>query len=187
MQMRRGKAYAGIGSRQTPPNIQAQMTVIASFIEHRGYVLYSGGADGADKAFEAGVSDPGMKKIFLPWKKFNNNSSSLHTVSEEAKNLAQEFHPAWDKLSDAAKLLIARNGYQVLGLTLKEPVDMVLCYTMDGKASGGTGQAIRIAQHYKIPVFNMHHKKDVEILLSWVSVGEIFFQREPEIESWKLI
>ncbi len=61
------KSYAGIGSRETPAEILMYMTRIASFLESKGYTLFSGGASGADTAFEIGVSNSGNKKIFLPW------------------------------------------------------------------------------------------------------------------------
>lgn len=56
-----------------------------------------------------------------------------------------------------------RNGCQVLGLELDKPSNMVICYTPDGLPSGGTGQAIRIAESYRIPVINLFHTK-IEVL-----------------------
>jgi hypothetical protein len=97
------------------------------------------------------------------------------------------YHPSWNILSDAATRLIARNGYQVLGESLDTPVDVIICYTPHGKAEGGTGQAIRIAQHYNIPVFNLYFKKDIKQILSWMDTGIICFNKEMELETWKLI
>jgi len=37
-----------------------------------------------------------------------------------------------------------------------------LCWTKNGKSSGGTGQAIRIANDYKIPVFDAGKYNDIE-------------------------
>jgi hypothetical protein len=31
----------------------------------------------------------------------------------------------------------------------------VICYTQGGKLKGGTGQALKIAQKYRVPVFNL--------------------------------
>ena len=58
-------------------------------------------------------------------------------------------------MSDYVTKLMARNCYQVLGEDLKSPVDMIICWTPDGKAAGGTGQALRIANDNDIPVFNL--------------------------------
>jgi len=49
------KYYAGIGSRSTPAEVLGKMTSIAGKLCDLGYVLRSGGAPGADTAFEAGV------------------------------------------------------------------------------------------------------------------------------------
>jgi len=132
--------YAGIGSRETPAAFQALMGRIAHFLYDKGYTLRSGGATGADTAFEVGVRDDSMKEIYLPWKRFNNHPSQLYKVSEEAMWLGAAVHPAWDNLSLNGKLLIARDGYQVLGLDLKTPSDFVICWTEGGRMKGGTAQ-----------------------------------------------
>ena len=50
--------YAGIGSRSTPPEVQAVMRTLANNLEYTGFTLRSGGAKGADSAFEHGVEKP---------------------------------------------------------------------------------------------------------------------------------
>lgn len=147
--------YAGIGARGTPIHILAEMTNLAQNLELSGWTLRSGGANGADSAFEAGVADPHNAKIFLPWRNFNNNPSALFDISDDAYEMAASFHPAWNRCSPAARKFHARNCYQVLGLHLDAPVRMVVCWTPDAAVTGGTGQALRIAEHHNIPVFNM--------------------------------
>lgn len=151
------KYYAGIGARDTPREILPLMTEIGHHLNDEGWILRSGGADGADLAFEAGCLDEGKKEIYLPWKGFNKSKSSLFQVSEDALSLAKEFHPYWHKLSRSSRLLQARNGYQLLGLDLNTPAQIVICYTTGGKIKGGTGQALRIAKspNYNIPVLNL--------------------------------
>lgn len=153
------KAYAGIGSRETPKDVQSKMTEIASRLSLLDYVLYSGGADGADAAFELGAVH---KKIFLPWNGFNGRveDGNEYVVPPINLDFVNRFHPKPTSLSQGGISLMGRNTYQVLGPNLNSPVDFVLCWTKDGKASGGTGQAIRIATHYKIPVFNLKNGYD---------------------------
>ena len=166
--MTTGNFYAGIGSRDTPPDILEQMTEIASMLSDKGYILRSGHADGADLAFERGSK--GQNQIWLPWPGFNYNSSQAqglvragHYVPPtygDGERIAKEFHPNWKACSAGAKKLHIRNVYQVLGPELgfddrKTLSKFVVCWTKDGKASGGTGQAIRIAEAYKVPVFNI--------------------------------
>jgi hypothetical protein len=152
--MPRTKTYAGIGSRETPIEIQNKMTEIASRLSQLGYTLYSGGAEGADHAFELGAA---QKIIFLPWEGFNQRKADgcEYVVPSKNLDLVKRFHPKPSSLSSGGLLLMSRNTYQVLGPDLQSPVDFVLCWTKDGKASGGTGQAIRIAKHHNIPVFNL--------------------------------
>lgn len=159
------KSYAGIGSREIPQDVMSYMNTAALKLAAAGYTLRSGGADGADSAFEMGcIQGGGQKEIFLPWKGFNSNKSSLYYISKEALDLAEDFHPRWDKLNQAAQKLMARNGYQVLGSKLDHRANFVICWTKDGKASGGTGQAIRIANHYNIQVYNLKNETDKEKL-----------------------
>lgn len=58
--------------------------------------------------------------------------------------------------------------YQVLGYDLKTPSDMVICWTKDGGASGGTGQALRIAKDYNIPIYNLYNTKDMRELDNYI-------------------
>lgn len=151
------KHYAGIGSRETPKVIGQQMTEIAKLLASKDYVLRSGGADGADLDFEKGAGD--LKEIFVPWPGFNGSDSKLFECSDEAFIMAEKFHPRWNKLSAAGKKFMARNCYQVLGFDLKTPVEFIVCWTPNGGIEGGTGQALRIARDYKIPVFNLQKEK----------------------------
>lgn len=173
-----GTTYAGIGSRHAPPDILERMTVAAGRLARTGYTLRSGGAEGADTAFELGAGD--MKEIYLPWRGFNNNPSPLHPPSSEAFDLAASFHPGWHRLSPAAKKLMARNSHQVLGADLKSPSGFVVCWTPDGAETeaqrgpktGGTGQAIAIAGRHGIPVFNLARPDAGERLLAFIKKQE---------------
>lgn len=128
-------SYAGIGSRSTPLHIQRIMTNTAQYLSLKKYVLNSGGASGADEAFEIGATDL-FKKIFLPWDGFNkkraNGINYIIPVYNEV--LIKKYHPKFSALSDKAKLLMSRNSYQVLGEDLFTPVKFVLCWTEDGKS-----------------------------------------------------
>lgn len=155
--------FAGIGSRETPPHILEYIkSSLCPELVKRGLVLRSGGADGADKAFEQGYDKlQAEKQIFLPWKAFNNNKSDMYWVCNQALDIAEKFHPHWDTLSPPAKNLHGRNVYQVLGWGFNYPSKFVICWTPDGaefktsRRTGGTGQAIRIANGNNIPVINL--------------------------------
>lgn len=147
--------YAGIGARTTPDDILKAMESAARYLSSWGYRLHSGGAAGADSAFEAGCdSVNGSKEIHLPWKGFRKHPSPYFGSNRDARLLAKKYHPNWSVVSDRGRDFHARNCFQVLGRDLKTPVQFVLCWTPNGKLVGGTGQALRIAQDYDIEIIN---------------------------------
>ena len=48
-----------------------------------------------------------------------------------------------------------RNACQILGMDGETPVSMVICWTPKGLRTGGTGQALRIAEAFNIPIFDL--------------------------------
>lgn len=156
--------YAGIGSRSITNEQVQTIKQIAKSLSRFSYTLRSGGARGADMAFE---SQAVKSEIFVPWKAYNNNTSSLYPPSPEAIELSSKFHPVWDKLKDGVRLLMGRNAHIILGQDLISPVDFVVyCAPLDefGEVTGGTGQGIRIAKHYNIPTYNIVIEKELEEL-----------------------
>lgn len=150
------KLYAGIGSRETPAAVLALMQRIGENMARAGFTLRSGAAPGADSAFEAGCdAAKGAKEIYLPWRRFNNHTSLLNSVTDEALIMAAKYHPAWTRCSPAATKLHARNCYQILGADLATPVRLVICWTRDAAGQGGTGQALRIARAHSITIHDL--------------------------------
>lgn len=153
--------YCGIGSRSTPPVMLASMATIAANLAREGWLLRSGHADGADKAFEQGCDDAGgSKEIWLPWRKFNGSDSTFilpqsGPVMLRAWAVAESLHPAWHACSPPARRLHARNVLQILGGDFETPVDRVICWTPNGAIVGGTATALRLAQQYNIEIVNL--------------------------------
>ena len=152
--------YAGIGSRETPDFMLQFMKKIGKFFGTRDWLLRSGGAKGADSAFEIGCDYvDGSKEIY-----YAEVDKHPEADWDGALKLVEKYHPAPYALrSDYLRLLMARNSFQVLGADLKTPAALVVCWTPDGcedgtqttRDTGGTGQAIRIATAYGIPVLNL--------------------------------
>jgi hypothetical protein len=161
------KYYTGIGSREAPQDALKQMEALAGRLARYGYVLRSGGAPGADSAFENGCGS-GSKEIYLPWAYFNNNPSHLYEITNEALSLAATIHPAWNNLSYPVQKLHARNCYQVLGKDLKTPSEFVVCWTVGGKVKGGTATAINLAKKFNIQVYNLALLQDRIDLLDYL-------------------
>lgn len=161
------KIYAGIGSRKAPPEIIDQMREFAYHAAKRGWLLRSGAAEGADRAFELGCDDAkGAKEIFLPWKGFNGHRSPYTQPIEGAYKIAAEIHPAWQFLREPARKLVARNMHQIMGPQLSQSVSCVVCWTPDGcesfktysQKTGGTGTAIALASLNLVPIFNLKNE-----------------------------
>lgn len=158
--------YAGIGSRDTPEDALEHLRNAARRLALAGYGLRSGGAPGADLACEDGCDDVnGQKQIFLPWIGFAERERAprpprapgtwFFGAPDAAYELAARTHPAWDKCQRGARQLHARNGLQMLGPDMTDLSKFVMCWTKNGSGAGGTGQAIRIAKHYKVPIYDL--------------------------------
>lgn len=173
------KAYTGVGSRQTPATTMQLMRLLASTMERAGYTLRSGGADGADDAFEAGVGGH-AKEIYLPWRGFNQREGGIvgPTLSQwgAALELASHHHPGWQRLSDPVRALMARNCFQVLGASLDRPSAAVVCWApkpriVDGKVvnvDGGTGLAVRLAHAYNIPCYHLGLPEHLRLINAFI-------------------
>lgn len=167
--------YAGIGSRETPSEMLFIMKALAHQMALRGHTLRSGAAKGADSAFEQGCDEAqGPKEIYLPWLGFDKRHTMHKGIcawpSAEAYTMAAKFHPNWAACSSGAQALHARNCHQVLGWMLDKPSDLIICWTPGAQATGGTGQAIRIAKAYKIPVFDLADPKSFDELDSFPGI-----------------
>ncbi len=150
--------YAGIGSRETPEHILDKMRDLGLRFGMLGFTLRSGGAAGADSAFEWGCD-----QLYAPKDIFYATDATA-----EAIKMASSFHPAWERCSEWAVMLHGRNCQQVLGRYLDDPVDFVVCWTKGGKTTGGTATAIRVAEANRIPVYNLGSTLDHCILASFM-------------------
>lgn len=164
-------SYAGIGSRNITEVEEARIISIANILQLKGLTLYSGNANGSDIAFQKGSN--GKCVIMLPWKGFNineydyNKNAIDHIIvnprnkeqHKEAYESVSKFHPKPESLTQASESFMARNFYQVNGFGKYPKVSIVICcadpVNKKGNVKGGTGQAVRIALKWGIPVINL--------------------------------
>lgn len=178
------KFYTGIGSRETPENICRLMKDIAAAAAVKGYTGRSGGADGADDAFEQGflavagtLSDdnPAEFDVFVPWKRFNGRFAKKHKRHNiimsgddfRAFEIMRTIHPVYKKggrLSHGAEKLHTRNIFQVLGRDLDTPSDFLVCYAKPGNGciAGGTNTAWQLALRHGVDCYNLYNHFDIE-------------------------
>ena len=179
--IRKGGFYAGIGSRGTPADVLELMTSLSAALERDGMILRTGGAEGADMAFEAGISDPANRIIYIPWKGFSGRGDELNVVSSYTAvhaEIAAGAHPRWGFCGRGARALHTRNVAQVLGDDCETPSEFVICWTVTGGAHGGTGQAIRIAEGAGIPVVNLRLEEARSAAEAYLETGELNYERE---------
>lgn len=182
------KYYTGIGSRETPKDILELMEDIAFKLAGKGFILRSGAAKGADKAFQYGAQTYAdmvdervtLGQIYIPWDSFvlydeyyKDWYKVLDRMSKkaEAYQLASETHPAWNKCSKGAKALHARNTFQILGTSLNNPSSFLICWAKvdkHGNISGGTRTAWELAKKYNVPCFNLYNEEDKQRLIKFV-------------------
>lgn len=166
--------YTGIGSRDTPGHVLTFMSHFAEVLATNGWTLRSGGAQGADSAFELGCRKAkGAMQIFLPWTKFNGHIANgdncvVPQFNQDVIDIARAHHPNWANLTTGVRKLIARNVCQVLGTcpSFDTPSRFVICWTPGGKSGGGTGTAIRVARTYGVPVYDLGEYNNLDAVWS---------------------
>ena len=179
-------AYAGVGSRRTPPDILDAMADIAQTLGDAGTTLSTGGAYGADKAFETGaLRTDAPITVHTPWPGYNGyrpgrdpetDIDVVHPKSTESvqgrsyAELAREHHPYWNRCSRGARALFVRNVSILAGALDGDdgtlPVRAVIAYTPNGlpvgREAGGTGHTLRTADSLGIPCVNLSRRTPPE-------------------------
>lgn len=169
-------AYTGIGSRQTPDSILALMEEMGYCLAKKGLILRSGGADGADHAFEKGVRQAnGAAEIFIPWATYSKEKDhhdkyimpfTDQDITDQAFRRIMTLIPYWDNLRRPIKLLHGRNVFQILGRRLNDPSDFVICYAKPTgkkkKPKGGTGVTVALGEQCGVEIINLAMPKDLK-------------------------
>lgn len=175
--------FTGVGSRKTTRIAEDELGDVVKVLSRRFALLTVTGdaSEGGDKVVWENALE-GHRIRFGP---VGRMSYSLHTQvvppDTEAYNLAvsivSKLHPAWRWLKPEYRELHIRNVFQVMGGLVTRPSEFVLCWTPDGaeektsKKTGGTGTAIRVANHFGIPVFNMQNEDCIERLGEYLGVN----------------
>lgn len=147
------KIISIVGSRETPEDQLAKIQEIAQFFAKKGWILRSGGSWGADEAGLSGYIKANKQEnveLYLPWQGI--------LWSQANWDEAAKFHPVWNDLKLNHKIFHARNISIILGLDNQTLADLVVCWTPEGKAVGGSATGIVCAEKNKIKVFNLGSK-----------------------------
>ena len=169
-----------IGSRELEKNPKYKEDIklchnICLALAHQGYTFTSGlcelGMDGiaqkayskalengwvTEKNFEVYVAtQENIQRSNLPNKHLAivRNPDLIKESEDIAKSVMDEYH--WIRCNEWSRGMHSRNCHQILGYDLKSPVDCVICWTPNGRIQGGTATAIKVANKYNVPVFNL--------------------------------
>lgn len=160
------KVYTGVGSRETPAAILNVMTQLAKKLESEGWILRTGNASGADAAFRKGVLDLMHREVYTASEARNHLSARVRKCMESD---FYELHPAPQRCSEQAKLLLMRNGMELMGAMYNKPSRFVVCWTPNAAEVGGTGQTLRLARKYGVQVFNLANEEHLQRILAYIS------------------
>lgn len=183
-------SFAGVGARLAHPKITKVQATFGFVMCLKGIINKSGRAYGSDYAFETGTRlgwrflssiygwpdtpTSACQQIMLPWNGFNGaqhkpDMGYFCELTEECFEIARWFHPDWESLKPGEKKLMARNTQEVLGRTLREPVRFLVAYTDGAQVVGGTGLALKLAQHYGINIHNLGDESVLERIVLWLN------------------
>lgn len=158
------KFYAGIGSRETPLPIQQKMFELGKVLAQSGWILRSGGAQGADTAFEKGCDsvNKDLKEIFKA-------DDAEEWAFEEVLKFIPANRPPFHTWKPYTQALVARDMMQVKGRHQEALVKFVACWTLANlNDGGGTGYAMRCGDYYNIPIFNFQEEGVIENLMDFL-------------------
>lgn len=172
--------FTGVGSRKLSALGEDRITDILPYLRKRNYLLCTGDAyEGGDVAFWGHYE--GAKIRFGPLNR-ENPKKDVQIIDPEqpqyhiARKLAASLHPAWRWLNEPTRELHTRNVFQVMGARITRPSEFLVCWTPDGaetettKKTGGTAMAIKVANYYGIPVFNLRNDDALERLADFLSI-----------------
>jgi len=148
--------YTGIGSREATLDVCEKLERIAIRLAELDYVLRSGGAKGADRAFQRGAeSVHGVTEIYKAKGKFKHMIPAW--CFEEVKKHMPPNRPPFDSMEEHTRKLLARNMLQVLGEDGQAPSEFLVCWTPAGLTDGGTGYALRCAVAHGVMTYNLRN------------------------------
>lgn len=177
--MKKTFAFAGVGPRNTPSDVLAEMTAMGELFASLNWIGCSGFGQGADQAWLEKVPHK-QQEVWLPWG--NYNRAQLDTDKEkrfrilvptEVMNSIASKHYAqnWNAASQGVRLLMMRNVAIMLGNHGNQPVDLVAYWQSEENEFsmfGGTNHGIRVAVEAGIPCFNIRKQKDVDAMSAFV-------------------
>ena len=169
------KPYAVVGNRDFPMELMPRLTSIIKKLDSLGYTARTGSMKGLDTSVEDLTTNVELQ---LPWKNFNDKESKTTFSSPEIISIAKYFQPGFDELKLPIKGFLAKNVRVLLGSKGISRAIFLLCHSEDGvetarqvtSRTASVGHAIKVADKFNIPVFNLQNPSIEEQLMSYLNV-----------------
>lgn len=168
------KPYAVVGNKEFPTDLIPKLTSIVKKLDSLGYTARTGSMKGLDVCVEEITTNVELQ---LPWKNFNNKESKNTYSSPEILAIAKSLQPGFDELALPIKGFLAKNVRVLLGGKGISRAIFLLCHSEDGADSArqvtsrtaSVGHAIKVADKFNIPVFNLKNDNVEEQLMSYLN------------------
>lgn len=158
--------YTGLASSETPEKVRAVMWAFAEVMRQRGARLRTGAELGAREGFRAGAGP--AQTTYIPWDFYCGASTTLGAILtagwEPAIMRAAMTFGDWRHLSADEKALAICAVVQLMGLDMKSPSRLVVCWVTDET----TAPAITIAKASNIPVLNMQRPDHLKRIIHMI-------------------
>lgn len=172
-----------VGSRKISQQDKTRISIIGKLLAALGVQGASGNAEGSDIEWDNHI----FVQHFLPWeghqstpnhpKRYNGTNDFQYLsldqcpkhLRDKAGKIAEDHHPAWERLGRGGRSMHTRNVFQALGIHLMPDTfaDLTI-YTSEESPSkvvkGGTRTAVEISRSYGIPTFNLRNDSEFHAL-----------------------
>ena len=148
--------------KDTPPEVKQKFYHLASKLIGKGYTIRLN-PDDPDFVKQVQALSTKNVELFLPWRGFNQLESKHTFNTLTSKDVAQRHFPAWEKIPDAVKAMLANQVRMIFGDNNNSITLMLITYSPDGasrnaeitKETGRVSFIIKMACSYGFSVVNM--------------------------------
>ena len=157
--------------REFPPEVKSSIYNISSKLIAKGITIRVNGDDKDFLAKLQALSDVHVE-VYIPWRNFNEIESKHYFNTLTSKDLAMKHFPAYDRVPDAVKAMLARNVRMIFGDKNNSITLCLITWSKDGasrvseitKETGRSSFVIRVAGSYGFPVVNIAKQTAENIL-----------------------
>jgi hypothetical protein len=157
--------------KETPPEIKQKFYHLASKLIGKGYTIRLN-PDDPDFVRQVQALSTKNVELYLPWRNFNQLESKHTFNTLTSKDVAQRHFPAWEKIPDAVKAMLANQVRMIFGDRNNSIALMLITFSPDGasriaeitKDTGRVSFIIKMACSYGFSVVNMGKQSSESLL-----------------------